>query len=202
MRADSRGGTIRSSTNPKTGFSSTRALAYEEKFVMRKLRFWTGSAVIAFGFGIFLNLLPLMTKQAVPESQKFSHEKKLSLIRQLIKIRFQNDELLKKKYEGKNVPKVYDFPEIVIMGLPEATIVTIVESYWMMKDMTTRSDKEILESIERHRKTLFPESRPMPAPLTLSNYIKYRLNIEHSHGIPISNEFIDECIKKANEAYR
>jgi hypothetical protein len=169
---------------------------------MHKLRFRIGSAVIAFGFGIFLNLVPLMTKQAVPESQKFSHEKKLSLMRQLIKIRVQNDELLKKKYEGENVPKVYDFPEIVIMGLPEATIVTIVESYWMMKDMTTKTDKEIFESIERHRKILFPESGPMPSPLTLSNYIKYRLNIEHSHGVPISNKFIEDAIEMANKAYR
>jgi hypothetical protein len=88
------------------------------------------------------------------------------------------------------------------MGLPEATIVTIVESYCMMKDMTTKSDKEILESIERHRKILFPESGPMPSPLTLSNYIKYRLNIEHSHGVPISNKFIDDAIEAANKVYR
>lgn len=173
---------------------------------MYKLRFWIGSIVItfgiAFGFGIFHNLIPLITNQAVAESQKFSHEKKISLIRQLIKIRIQNDQLLKKKYEGKNVPEVYDFPEIVIMGLPEATIVTIVESYWMMKDMTTKSDKEIFEVIERHRKTLFPESGPMPSPLTLSNYIKYRLNIEHSHGVPISNKFIDDAIEAANKVYR
>jgi len=173
---------------------------------MYTLRFLIGSAFLVFGiafdFGFFEHLFPLRTEQAVAESQKFSHEKKLSLIRQLIKIRVQNDPLLKKKYEGKNVPEVYDFPEIVIMGLPEATIVTIVESYWMMKDMTTKSDKEILEAIERHRKTLFPESGPMPSLLTLSNYIKYRLNLEHSHGVPISSEFIDECIKKANEAYR
>jgi len=172
---------------------------------MNKLRFLVASVVItfgiAFGFGIFHNLAPLITNQAVAESQKFSHEKKINLIRQLIKTRVQNDQLLKKKYEGKNVPEVCDFPEIVIMGSPEATIVTIVESYWMMKDMTTKSDKEILESIERHRKRIYPESGPMPSPLTLSNYIKYRLNIEHSHGFPISNEFIDECIKKANEAY-
>lgn len=173
---------------------------------MYKLGFWIGSVVIAFGiafgFGIFHNLVPLITNQAVAESQKFSHEKKISLMRQLIKIRVQNDQLLKKKYEGKNVPEVYDLPEIVIMGLPEATIVTIAESYWMMKDMTTKSDKEILEVIERHRKTLFPESGPMPSPLTLSNYIKYRLNIEHSHGVPISNKFIDDAIEAANEVYR
>jgi len=179
---------------------------YEEKFVMHKLTFWIIVIVISFGmafqFGISGNLAPLVAMQAVAESQKFNHEKKLSLIRQLIKIRVQNDQLLKNKYEGKNVPKVDDFPEIVLMGLPEGTIVSIVETFWMMKSQTNASDKEILDAIERHRKTLFPESGQMPSSLTLSNYIKYRLNIEHSQGVPISNEFIDECIRKANEAYR
>ena len=69
------------------------------------------------------------------------------------------------------------------MGLPEATIVSIVETYWMMEHQTKFSDKEILEAIERHRQILFPESGPMSSPLTLSNYIKYRLHIEHSHGV-------------------
>ena len=173
---------------------------------MYALRFFVGSAVctfgIVFGFGFFENLFPSITKQAIAESQKFTHAKKFTLIRQLAKIRIQNDPILKKKYEGRNVPSIDDLPEIVLLGLPEGTIVSIVESYWMMKDMTTKSDKDILEAIEHHRKTLFPESGPMPSPLTLSNYVKYRLNVEHSHGVPISNEFIDNCIKKANEAYR
>jgi len=88
------------------------------------------------------------------------------------------------------------------MGLPEGTIVSIVETFWVMKSQTNASDKEILEAIERHRKTLFPESDSVPSPLTLSNYIKHRLNVEHLHGVPISNKFVDECIRKANEAYR
>jgi hypothetical protein len=173
---------------------------------MYRLRFWISAAFfafcIAFGSCFIENLSPLLAKQAVAESQKFSHEKKLSLIRQLIKIRVQNDQLLKKKYEGKDVPKVDDFPEIVLMGLPEGTIVSIVETFWMMKGQTNASDKEILEAIERHRKTLFPESGSMPSPLTLSNYIKYRLVVEHPHGVPISNEFVDDAIEAANKAYQ
>ena len=102
---------------------------------MYRLRVWISWAVfasgIAFGFCFFENLSPLLAKQAVAESQKFSHEKKTRLIRQLIKIRVENDQLLKKKYEGKDVPKVDDFPEIVLMGLPEGTIVSIVETFWM-----------------------------------------------------------------------
>lgn len=173
---------------------------------MYTLRFFVGSAVcifgICFGFGVFENLFPSITKEAIAESQKFSQTKKFTLIKQLAKIRIQNDQILKKKYQGRDVPSLDDLPEIVLLGLPEGTIISIVESYWMMKAMTTKSDKEILEAIEHYRKTLFPESGRMPSPLTLSSYIKYRLNVEHSHGVPISNEFIEDCIKKANEAYR
>ena len=169
-------------------------------------KFWISLVLFAFGissvFCFFENLFPLLAKHAVAQSQKFSHEKKLALIRQLVKIRVQNDQLLKKKYEGKNVPKVDDFPEIILLGLPEGTIVSIVETFWMMKGQTNASDREILEAIERHRKTLFPESGPMPSPLTLSNYFKYRLIVEHSHGASISDKFIDDAIEVASKAYQ
>ena len=140
----------------------------------------------------------------VAEPSKFTHDKKLNLIRQLVKRRIENDPVLKEKYAGKGAPKVDDIPEMVLMGLPEGTIVSIVETYWMMKFKASSSDKEILELIELHRSTQVPnpEGTTMPSPLTVSNYIKYRLHIEHSHGVPISNEFVDECIKKAYEAYR
>ena len=173
---------------------------------MYRLSFSISSACfvfgIALGFCFLENFSPLLVRQAAAESRKFSHEKKLSLIKQLVKIRVQNDQVLKKKYEGKDVPKVHDFPEIVLMGLPEGTIVSIVETFWMMKGQTSASDKEILEAIERHRKILFPESGSMPSPLTLSNYIKYRLIVEHSHSVPISNKFIDDAIETANKAYQ
>ena len=44
---------------------------------------------------------------------------------------------------------------------------------------------------------MFGDAGIMPSPLTLSTYIKYRLSLEHSHGIPISDEFVDEAIEEA-----
>lgn len=140
--------------------------------------------------------------QLVGQPQKFSHEKKINLIISLAKKRIYSDPFLKQRYEEDNIEKIEKWPEILLMSIPEANIVSIVETYWMMKHQTKDSDRKILDAIEQHRKTFFPESGPMPSPLTLSNYIKYRLNIELSHGVPISNEFIDQAIKEANEAYR
>ena len=140
--------------------------------------------------------------QLLEQSQKFSHDKKINLIISLAKKRIYSDPFLKQRYEEDKMERIERLPEILLMGLPEGTIVSIVETYWLMKHQTKASEREILEAIERHRQTLFPESGPMPSHLTLSNYIKYRLYIEHSHGVPISNKFIEDAIEAANKAYR
>jgi hypothetical protein len=62
------------------------------------------------------------------------------------------------------------------------------------------SDQEIFEAIEAHR-SMFDDKGIMPSPLTLSSYIKYRLEVEHSHGVPISSEFIDEAIDIASGVF-
>lgn len=140
--------------------------------------------------------------QASGQTQDFSNDKKINLIRHLVKKRIQNEPLLKKLYNTDKVPRVENFPEIVLMELPEGTIVTIVEMYWIMKNQTEASDKEIFDAIENYRKIFFSGSGDMPIPLTLSNYIKYRLKTEYSEVVLISNKFIEEAIEEANKLYR
>ena len=135
------------------------------------------------------------------QSQDFSEAKKMKLIRSLLKKRIYSDPYLKQRYINEDVPRIEDIPETALIGLPEGTIVTIVETYWMKKKSSSLSDKEILEGFERLRKNVFPRSGRMPSPLTLSNHIKYRLKIEHSEGHPLSDKFIDEAIEEANKAY-
>lgn len=129
-------------------------------------------------------------------------DKAYNLIRALLKQRIYSDPLLKEEYTSGNVPKVENLREIVLLGLPEGTIVTIVETYFAKKKDSSSSDEVILYSIEKHRKILFPESGVMPTPLTLSHYIKYRLKIEHSQGVGITNDFVNMAIKRAVEVFR
>jgi hypothetical protein len=42
--------------------------------------------------------------QIAEQSQKFSHDKKMNLIRSLVKKRIFSDSLLKQRYEKENVP--------------------------------------------------------------------------------------------------
>lgn len=118
---------------------------------------------------------------------------KIELIRNLVKKRVQNDPI------ASMLGDIDSLSETMLMGLPEATIVTIVETYWQSKNQGL-SDKEILETIERHRAS-FGNSGTLPSQLTLSNYIKYRVGLEHSHGAPISDDFIEEAIKQATNAF-
>lgn len=85
-----------------------------------------------------------------------------------------------------------------LAGLPESTVVTIVETYAMLKKHDA-SDQEIFQRIEAHRSSI--GSGEMPRPLNLASYIQYRLDLEHSHGIPISEEFISEVLRVSREHY-
>lgn len=119
---------------------------------------------------------------------------KEELIKNLVRKRVQNDPI------AKMLGEVDELSELELLGLPEATIVTIVETYCMTKRQTNLHDEEIFEAIEAHR-SMLGDSGKMPSPLTLSSYIKYRLGLEHSHGAPISNKFVDEAIEEAKKFF-
>ncbi len=116
------------------------------------------------------------------------------LIKNLLRKRIQNDPI------AKMLGNVDDLSTVQLMSLPEATIVTIVETYYMMKRQSNSTDEGILEAVEEHR-SMFGDKGTMPSPLTLSSYIKYRLNIEHSQGILINSKFVDEAIEEAIKCF-
>jgi hypothetical protein len=127
----------------------------------------------------------------------------IELIRNLAKTRVRNDPVTSVSGDVASILKgIKSFSEIELMGLPEATIVTIVKTYWQLKTEGL-SDKKIFEAIENHRARFDDDTGILPSQSTLSNYIKYRVRLEH-HGdsiirenlIDISDDFIDEAIKE------
>ena len=127
----------------------------------------------------------------------------MELIRNLAKTRVQNDPVASMSGDVASILRDIDsLPEIELMGLPEATIITIVKTYWQLKTEGL-SDEKIFEAIENHRARFDDDTAILPSQLTLSNYIKYRVRLEH-HGdsiirdnlIDISDDFVDEAIKE------
>jgi hypothetical protein len=116
---------------------------------------------------------------------------KNDLIRFLIKKRVQQNSEL-----NMNDNKIDSLDGMMLAGMPEGTIVAIVELYAKLKGTGT-PDKEIFEQFEAMR----PGSGEMPSPLNLNSYISYRLRLEHEDGMGLTDEFISESIKICSNHY-
>ena len=79
-----------------------------------------------------------------------------------------------------------------LAGIPEAAIVTIVETYALSK-RSGASDLDIFNHIEAHRSQI--GSGTMPDPLDLESYIQYRIEIENSTDAPISRQFVSDAVQ-------
>lgn len=96
-------------------------------------------------------------------------------------------------------PQIQSFSDLQLLASPEGTIVTIVET-WL--EMTRRGyeHEQAIGWVELHRSSL-GQSGTLPSPLTLSNFIKYRLDLEHDGGgsVGITPEFLDMAIAEAKK---
>jgi hypothetical protein len=89
-------------------------------------------------------------------------------------------------------------PYVVLMGVPEATIVVNVESYVAFKRQGL-DDSAIFARIEAHRATL-GATGVLPSPLTLETYIEYRLKLDHPEG-SIPPGFVRRAIQRSLEFF-
>ncbi len=97
--------------------------------------------------------------------------------------------------------RINNMSKEVIMGIPEATIVTIIEAYSEYKKQGL-SDQDIFQKIQTQR-TPSAEADVMPSELTLSSYIKYRMKLEHpDSSAQLSDQFIDEAIEKVKKVFQ
>lgn len=121
---------------------------------------------------------------------------KEELIKNLAKTRVRTDPTARRM--GYDEGMIDSLGTMQLMGIPEAAIVTIVETY-ALSLKSGAPERAILEHIENHRSQI--GSGTLPVPLTLESYIKYRLEIEHSHGAPIGEDFITEGIATCKQHY-
>jgi hypothetical protein len=128
---------------------------------------------------------------------------KASLIRELVKERIKDNPhiySILKMVGGDPYKEIDSMTEDRLLCLPEGSIVTIVETYSVLKSKGV-PEIEIFEYIEEYRSLMSVHKGVLPTPLTLINYIKYRvpLEIEHSEhrGFLISDKFIEEAARKS-----
>jgi len=122
---------------------------------------------------------------------------KLGLIKEMTKFRIQNDPGAKPL--GVSTSAVDRMPEAQIMGLPEATIATIVETYTRLKKQGSQ-DGDIFDLIEAHR-SRFGKVGNLPSPLNLYSYTKYRSRLDHPDFI-VGEDVVEELIEKACQFFK
>lgn len=74
-----------------------------------------------------------------------------------------------------------------LLTLPEGTVVTISETYLDLLKQGVAPAESLLR-IEDHRKSI--GRGRLPSPLTLENYVAYRIAIEHNKAAGISSEWL------------
>jgi tetratricopeptide (TPR) repeat protein len=122
---------------------------------------------------------------------------KSALIKDLVGLRMRHDP--HSMWASTRAWYAESLSDFQLAGLPEATIVTIVET-WAIGTRAGVPDAEIFARIEDHRSGPLPRGE-LPTPLNLTNYVKYRLALEYAHEGPIGELFVESAVKLAREAY-
>jgi hypothetical protein len=120
---------------------------------------------------------------------------KTEFIRKLAKTRIREDADLQSAGVGEGV--IDEMSDLDVLGLPEGTIVTIVET-WATLNRSGVPEAEIFDRIEQHRQSLGDSGR-VPSPLTLASYVRYRVRLEHGDEAVIDDTFIDFTIEEAKK---
>jgi len=92
---------------------------------------------------------------------------------------------------GFDARMVDSLDALQLISTPEGTIVTIVETYALMKNQGA-SDQQIFDAIEAHRSVI--GSGTMPSQANLEQFTQYRIALECRHGAPISSGFVSEAV--------
>jgi hypothetical protein len=110
--------------------------------------------------------------------------------------------LLRQRLEGSGVfsqwrAEFNQMTDAMVMGIPEAAIVTIVETYTQFRSRPGWADEAIFDAIERHR-SAFTLGGQLPSPLTLTGYVSYRLELEHGHGdLRLTDEVTANAVRQS-----
>jgi hypothetical protein len=112
-------------------------------------------------------------------------EQKYGLIRKFLDKRIKENLLL------RSLGSVQSMSDVEVIGTPEGTIVTIVESFRVMRELGM-SDDAIFAAMEAHRASL--GRGRMPRNVDLTQYVRYRLRLDHNTGQQLTDDQISMVV--------
>jgi hypothetical protein len=119
----------------------------------------------------------------------FPPSEKLWLIRKLI------EERTKRSLFARWFLNVSDVDDVTLMGSPEATIVTIVENFHVLREQGA-SAASALFAIEEQRSITLPRASQIGS--DLEAYVRNRVRLEHRSGKQLSDRDISRACFMAN----
>jgi hypothetical protein len=122
---------------------------------------------------------------------------KVGLIRELAIFRVRNDPLALSL--GIDEASIKSLPESALFGLPEATIVSIVEAWAALKKSGATDDQAMLQ-VEMQRSSAGVGGALLDTS-NLALYVLFRVSLEHGDRAPIEGDFLEMAIGRACDAY-
>lgn len=95
---------------------------------------------------------------------------------------------------GATPAAIDSLPTEILAGLPEATIVSIIEA-WHQGRQHGIPESQSYDLIEAHRSQV--AEGKMPERITLEGYVTYRVRLEHVDGAPLWDEHISHCVQES-----
>ena len=120
----------------------------------------------------------------------FPPSEKLLLIRKLIEERTKGSLFARWFVDDLN-----HVDNVAFMGSPEETIVTIVETYHVLREQGGPA-ASALSAIEEHRSVMSPRASQIGS--DLEAYVRYRVRLEHRSGKQLSDRDISRACFMAN----
>jgi hypothetical protein len=98
-----------------------------------------------------------------------------------------------------------DLPAEILMALPEATVLRVVEQFYTMLDQGATEEFAIKTLNEMHAALLAAAGEDLPQigrAATLFQYVRHIVDALHGHGGPISDAFLIDAIQEIKSYYK
>ena len=147
-------------------------------------------------FGIFSR------KKKIPATD----QERVALVRRLMRLRFQHCPNVAVFMDaiGTSVDDLDDLDDMIVMGMPEASIMRIVEQYTTGREQGAPDEVLVPFLNQSHAIALSQEGQTLPElrpPYSLERYVGHFLEHIHPQGFKVSASFISIGVREVRAFY-
>jgi len=128
---------------------------------------------------------------------------RVAFVRSLVYLRSEQDPQAGSIFTMMGT-SVEDLDDMILMNLPEASILRLVEQYTTAREQGADDETIIPFLSQSHAMALSQAGQDLPMvsePYTLPNYLRHFIDYVHPQGAPVSDDFIRVGIQKVREFY-